>query len=29
MIDGPLRGMPAAQVEALGQRLLEMVEKGL
>ena len=29
MIDGPLRGMPAAQVEALGERLLEMVEKGL
>ena len=29
MIDGPLRGMPPAQVEALGERLLEMVEKGL
>ena len=29
IIDGPLRGLPAAQVEALGQRLLDMVEKGL
>ncbi|MGJ7493926.1 TetR/AcrR family transcriptional regulator [Variovorax sp. RT4R15] len=29
MIDGPLRGIPGEQVEALGQRLLDMVEKGL
>jgi AcrR family transcriptional regulator len=29
IIDGPLRGLPRAQTEALGQRLLEMVEKGL
>ena len=29
VIDGPLRGVPHAQVEALGQRLLDMVEKGL
>lgn len=29
IIDGPLRGLPAAQVGALGQRLLDMVEKGL
>lgn len=29
IIDGPLRGLPQAQVDALGQRLLEMVEKGL
>ncbi|MDM0058295.1 TetR/AcrR family transcriptional regulator [Variovorax fucosicus] len=29
MIDGPLRGMPGVQIEALGQRLLDMVEKGL
>lgn len=29
LIDGPLRGVPGAQVEALAQRLLEMVEKGL
>ncbi len=28
-IDGPLRGVPAAQLDALGQRLLDMVEKGL
>lgn len=28
-IDGPLRGLPAAEVGALGQRLLDMVEKGL
>jgi AcrR family transcriptional regulator len=28
-IDGPLRGLPAPQAEALGQRLLDMVEKGL
>jgi AcrR family transcriptional regulator len=29
IIDGPLRGLPRAQTEALGQRLLDMVEKGL
>ncbi|WP_093165524.1 TetR/AcrR family transcriptional regulator [Variovorax sp. YR216] len=29
VIDGPLRGLPRAQVDALGQRLLDMVEKGL
>jgi AcrR family transcriptional regulator len=29
VIDGPLRRSPGAQVEALGQRLLAMVEKGL
>ncbi|MEO5736831.1 MAG: TetR/AcrR family transcriptional regulator [Variovorax sp.] len=29
MIDGPLRDMPGAQVEALAQRVLDMVEKGL
>ncbi|WP_132979775.1 MULTISPECIES: TetR/AcrR family transcriptional regulator [unclassified Pigmentiphaga] len=29
VIDGPLRGFSPAQVEAVGQRLLEMVEKGL
>ncbi|VTU34413.1 Bacterial regulatory proteins, tetR family [Variovorax sp. SRS16] len=29
VIDGPLRGMPRVQTEALGQRLLDMVEKGL
>lgn len=28
-IDGPLRGVPRAQTDALGQRLLDMVEKGL
>jgi AcrR family transcriptional regulator len=28
-IDGPLRGRDPAQIEALGQRLLDMVEKGL
>jgi hypothetical protein len=28
-IDGPLRGLPLPQAEALGQRLLDMVEKGL
>ena len=28
-IEGPLRGVPAAQLDALGQRLLDMVEKGL
>jgi AcrR family transcriptional regulator len=29
VIDGPLAGMPRTQTEALGRRLLEMVEKGL
>jgi AcrR family transcriptional regulator len=29
IIDGPLRGLPVPQAEALGQRLLDMVEKGL
>lgn len=29
VIDGPLRGMSRAQTRALGQRLLDMVEKGL
>jgi hypothetical protein len=29
IIDGPLRGMPPAQADALGQRVLDMVEKGL
>ncbi len=29
VIDGPLRGLPREQVDALGQRLLDMVEKGL
>ncbi|RZL88048.1 MAG: TetR/AcrR family transcriptional regulator [Variovorax sp.] len=29
IIDGPLRGVPRAQTEALGQQLLDMVEKGL
>jgi AcrR family transcriptional regulator len=29
IIDGPLRGVPARQLQSLGQRLLEMVEKGL
>lgn len=29
IIDGPLLGMPEAQIEALGQRLITMVEKGL
>ena len=29
VIDGPLRGLPRAGVDALGQRLLDMVEKGL
>ncbi|MDM0037125.1 TetR-like C-terminal domain-containing protein [Variovorax sp. J22P271] len=28
-IDGPLRGLPVPEAEALGQRLLDMVEKGL
>jgi AcrR family transcriptional regulator len=29
IIDGPLRGLPRDQADALGQRLLDMVEKGL
>lgn len=29
MIDGPLRGVPAPQFDPLGQRLLDMVERGL
>lgn len=29
IIDGPLRGLPRAQTDALGQRVLDMVEKGL
>jgi AcrR family transcriptional regulator len=29
IIDGPLRGMPREQTDALGQQLLAMVEKGL
>jgi AcrR family transcriptional regulator len=29
IIDGPLRGMPEAQLDGLGQRLVGMVEKGL
>lgn len=29
VIDGPLRALPREQVDALGQRLLDMVEKGL
>ncbi len=29
IIDGPLRSLPPAQTKALGQRLLDMVEKGL
>ncbi len=29
MIDGPLRGITAAQAKGLGQRLLAMVEKGI
>ncbi len=28
-IDGPLRDLPAARADALGERLLDMVEKGL
>jgi len=28
-VDGPLRGMPPARADALGERLLDMVEKGL
>ena len=29
VIDGPLRDLPATQADAIGQRLLDMVEKGL
>jgi AcrR family transcriptional regulator len=29
LIEGPLKGIPAKQAAALGQRLLDMVEKGL
>ncbi|MFL6663962.1 MAG: TetR/AcrR family transcriptional regulator [Rhizobacter sp.] len=29
LIDGPLRGLPASQVEALARHLLDMVERGL
>jgi AcrR family transcriptional regulator len=29
IIDGPLRGMPPSQADALGQRVIDMVEKGL
>lgn len=29
VIDGPLRGLARAQTDAVGQRLLDMVEKGL
>jgi AcrR family transcriptional regulator len=29
MIEGPLRGLDPAQAQALGQRLLDMVERGL
>ena len=29
LIDGPLKGAAQKQVDALGQRLLDMVEKGL
>jgi len=29
IINGPLREVPRAQTAALGQRLVEMVEKGL
>lgn len=29
IIDGPLRGMPPLQADALGQRVIDMVEKGL
>lgn len=28
-LDGPLRGVPPAMLQALGQRLLDMVERGL
>ena len=29
MIEGPLRGVPEKHAEALGQQLLDMIEKGL
>ncbi len=29
IIDGPLRAMPSAETHALGQRLIDMVERGL
>lgn len=29
VIDGPLRDLPAAQAEIIGQRLIDMVERGL
>lgn len=29
VIDGPLRGLPPAQIDILGQRVIDMVEKGL
>jgi hypothetical protein len=29
VIDGPLRSATPAQLDAIGQRLLDMVEKGL
>ncbi|MGH8789150.1 MAG: hypothetical protein ACREYA_29240 [Cupriavidus necator] len=29
IIDGPLRGMTRAQTQVVGQRLQDMVEKGL
>ena len=29
IIEGPLRGLPRAQTDALGQRVVDMVEKGL
>jgi len=29
VIDGPMRGIPAAQVEKISQRLIDMVEKGM
>ena len=28
-IDGPLRGLEVTQAEAIGQRLIDMVERGL
>jgi hypothetical protein len=28
-IDGPLRGTPAQMLDALAQRLLDMVERGI
>lgn len=29
LLDGPMRGLPAAQIDALSGRLLDMVERGL